>query len=280
MSNTATSGHAEPANTSPLKESSKADNQLVPLDALKGLDSAVVDGFLNLKPEARLAVIAEYSDRYGEAAGAWLRRAQTLWPEHRLGVSRVTLARLFAVLPGHMSEAGRLELAKSIWHVARAPSKAVLRVPSGYRNHAFLSALVRDHFLAVLPSALELPTSLRESVGWLDDPAMQAQHDVLNLLLLAERDQLLALADEQIEVLFARRVEGMEIRSSFRIAGHELLLKTDADATEPRLRQNDQVVEAIQARFDTRAPRSALTGGLIGALLALFAVVLILWSGK
>lgn len=251
--------------------------KLVPLDALRGLDSAVVQGFLALTPDVRNAVIDEYTARYGDAAGAWLRRASTLWPEHRLGVSRMTLARLFAVLPGHMSQTERLDLAKSIWHVARAPTQAILRVPAGFRNHGFLSTLVREHFLSVLPSALEMPQELKQSVPWLNDPAMTAQHDVLNLLLIAERDQLLLLADEQIEVLFARRLDGLEIRSTLTIAGHKLVLRTDSDIEEPALRLRHQSVNELRTSFDTRASRSALMGGLIGGVVATAVTVLIFW---
>lgn len=256
---------------------SDAAEKLVPLDALRGLDSAVVQGFLDLPAQPKQAVIDEYTTRYGEAAGAWLGRASTLWPEQRLGVSRVTLARLFAVLPGHMSQSERLDLAKSIWHVARAPTQAVLRVPAGFRNHGFLSTLVREHFLSVLPSALEMPQELKQSVPWLSDPAMTAQHDVLNLLLIAERDQLLLLADEQIEVLFARRLDGLEIRSTLTIAGHKLVLRTDADIDEPTLRLRHQSSNELRASFDTRASRSALIGGLIGCVVATAVTALIFW---
>lgn len=255
--------------------------ELLPLDALRGLDSAVVEGFLELADETREQVMVDYTVRHGEAAGTWLRRAAQLWPMHRLGVSRVILARLFAVLPEHMSQPERLELAKSIWHTARAPTRAVLRVPTGYRNHTRLTELVRTHFMAVLPSAMELPEALRSRVAWLNDPALQAQHDVLNLLLLAERDQLLLLADEQIEVLFARRMEGIEIRSTLRIAGHELLLRTDVEAQEPALRIHEQRLSRSVREFDTRAPQSALTGALIGVVIALVLMALIfLLSGE
>jgi len=252
-------------------------SDLLPLDALRGLDSAVIEGFLNLDNATRETIVRVYTTRHGEAAGAWLRRAAQLWPMHRLGVSRVTLARLFAVLPEHMTQGERLELAKSIWHTARAPTRAVLQVPSGYRNHTRLSELVRSHFLSVLPSVLELPEALRTRVAWLNDPALQAQHDVLNLLLLAERDQLLLLADEQIEVLFARRMEGLEIRSTLTIAGHELLLRTEPDSPEPdlRVRENRQIHTVRE--FDTRGSESAIIGGVIGVVIALLFTALVFW---
>ncbi len=251
--------------------------ELLPLDALRGLDSAVVEGFLNLADGTREAVIVEYAVRHGEAAGTWLRRAAQLWPMHRLGVSRVTLARLFAVLPEHMSQGERLELAKSIWHTARAPTRAVLRVPAGYRNHLRLSELVREHFLAVLPSVMELPEALNTRVAWLNDPALKAQHDVLNLLLLAERDQLLLLADEQVEVLFARRMEGLEIRSTLTIAGHELVLRTDPNAPEPELRVQEQAQVLNVRQIDARGPKSAITGAAIGVVIALVFTLFIFW---
>lgn len=249
--------------------------ELLPLDALRGLDSAVVEGFLNLSADRREAVIKAYTARHGEAAGTWLRRAAQLWPMHRLGVSRVTLARLFAVLPEHMTQGERLELAKSIWHTARAPTRAVLRVPAGYRNHLRLSELVRSHFLAVLPSVMELPEALNTRVAWLNDPALKAQHDVLNLLLLAERDQLLLLADEQVEVLFARRMEGLEIRSTLTIAGHELLLRTDPNAPEPGLRVQEKAQVINVRQFDARGSQSAFTGAAVGGVIALLIALLV-----
>jgi len=255
-----------------------SDAELLPLDALSGLESAVIEGFLSLPDDTRLAVIEAYTYRHGDAAGSWMRRAAQLWPMQRLGVSRVILARLFAILPEHMNQAERLELAKSIWHTARAPTRAVLRVPSGYRNHMRLSELVRTHFVAVLPSALELPEALRTRVDWLNDPSLQAQHTVLNLLLLAERDQLLLVADEQIEVLFARRMEGLEIRSTLTIAGHQLLLRTDPNALEPELRVPEQILPRKIREIDTRASKSALTGAVIGVTFALIAVALFFWS--
>ena len=262
----------------PLNEQELSENaNLLPLDALQGLDSAIVSGFLSLRETTRSTLIGEYSARHGEAAGAWLRHAATLWPSARLGVSRVTLARLFALLPDYMSQQERLELAKSIWHTARAPTKAVLNVPPGYRNHALLSELVREHFLAVLPSVLELPQALQQRVAWLNDPALKAQHDVLNLLLLAERDQLLLLADEQIEVLFARRLDGMEIRSTFNIAGHSLLLKTSATVLEPEILKRRGPASRSQTTGYSKASRSAIVGGLIGTFVALFIVGLIVF---
>ena len=259
-----------------MNDQERSENaSLLPLDALRGLDSAIVSGFLNLRETTRRTLIGEYSARHGEAAGAWLRHAATLWPSARLGVSRVTLARLFALLPEYMSQQERLELAKSIWHTARAPTNAVLNVPPGYRNHALLSELVREHFIAVLPSVLELPEALQQRVAWLNDPALKAQQDVLNLLLLAERDQLLLLADEQIEVLFARRLEGMEIRSTFNIAGHSLLLKTSASVQDPEIFKRHLPQSRSQIGSHSLASRSAIVGGLIGTFVALFVVGLI-----
>ncbi len=253
------------------------EGDLVPLEVLQGLDSAVVDGFLGLAPATRQALITEYASCHGEAAGAWLSRAALLWPQKRLGVSRVTLARLFALLPQYMSQSERLELAKSIWHVARAPSSAVLRVPANFRNHRVLSEMVREHFMSVLPSALELPAPLQLSIPWLHDPAMQAQHDVLNLLLLAERDQLLLIADEQIAVLFARPVEGLEIRSSITIAGHELVLRTDAAVQVPVLWLRTDELPRAKTALDLRGSQSALKGAVIGTAIALLLAALVLW---
>lgn len=262
----------------PLNDQAQSENlNLLPLDALRGLDSAIVSGFLNLGETTRSTLISEYAARHGGAAGAWLGHAATLWPSARLGVSRVTLARLFALLPEYMSQQERLELAKSIWHTARAPTKAVLNVPPGYRNHALLSELVREHFLAVLPSVLELPEALQQRVAWLNDPALKAQQDVLNLLLLAERDQLLLLADEQIEVLFARRLDGMEIRSTFNIAGHSLLLKTSTSVDEPEILKQRLSASRPQTTGQSMASRSAIVGGLIGTLVALIIVGLIVF---
>ena len=253
------------------------DEQLAPLDALCGLDSAVVQTFLRLSPAAREALIQDYAQRHGAAAATWLSRAAQLWPMQRLGVSRVTIARLIVVLPEYMDQSGRLQLAESIWHVARAPSSATLRVPPGFRNHAILRTLVHEHFMSVLPSVVDLPEVLQASVPWLTDPALQAQHQVLNLLLLAERDQLLALADEQIEVLFARRLDGMEIRSNFSIAGHELLLRTDAAADSPRLERLSLEPKPAGRRFDDGASKSALTGAAIGSVIALLILVVLTW---
>lgn len=253
---------------------------VLPLDALRGLDSAVIRGFLALDRQGRERVINAYSAAHGDAAGAWLRRAAILWSQQRLGVSRVVLARLFALLPEQMDQPQRLDLAQSIWHVAHAPTKAVLRVPMEFRNHAVLSDLVHQHFMSVLPSALERPQALQLSVPWLQDPAMQAQHSVLNLLLLAERDQLLQLADEQIEVLFARRLDGLEIRSTLSIAGHQLLLRTDAGAQEPSLSLTEQGIAAVRPVVDDRAPRSALLGAGIGGGVALLGWFLYAWLSR
>lgn len=249
----------------------------MPLDALQGLDSAIIQSFLALTPERRTIVVAAYSARHGQAAGTWLQRAAPLWSQRRLGVSRVVLARLFALLPQQMDQPERLELAKSIWHVARSPTQAVLSVPPGFRNHALLTTLVHEHFMSVLPTAMELPEALQQSQPWLQDPAMQAQHDVLNLLLLAERDQLLQLADEQIEVLFARRLEGMEIRSTLNIVGHQLLIRTSGTAPEPSLRLRREIRPTVQAALDVGAPRSALLGAGIGTGLAVLGWCLYLW---
>jgi len=247
--------------------------ELLPLDALRGLDSAIIRAFLSLDKTRREGLLAAYTARHGEAAGVWLSRAALLWSRvptgKGMGVSRITLARLFALLPERLNQAERLQLAESIWHTARAPTRAVLRVPPGYRNHAVLVALVQDHFHAVLPSVMELPAALRGDVPWLDDPAMQAQHQVLNLLLLAERDQLLTLADKQVEVLFARRLEGMEIRSQFRIAGHELLLRTDPQAQEPALRIRQEAVSLAARAPASNAPQIAFWGAMIGGGLAI-----------
>ncbi len=250
------------------------EEQLVPLDALSGLDSAVVQAFLQLTPAVRNALIQGYSQRHGEAAATWLTRAAQLWPRQRLGVSRVTIARLFALLPEYMDQPGRLQLAESIWHVALAPSLATLRVPAGFRNHSILRRLVHEHFMAVLPSAVELPDALRTSTSWLSDPALQAQHQVLNLLLIAERDQLLALVDEQIEVLFARRLDGMEIRSQFSIAGHALLLRTDVNADSPRLERRTVERQPSGRGFNDGAPKVALLGAAIGGAIALLALLI------
>jgi len=256
-------------------QTEQAGAELLPLDALRGLDSAVIKGFLDLADDTRDDVIEAYTARHGEAAGAWLRRAALLWPMQRLGVSRVTLARLFAVLPEFMHQGERLELAKSIWHTARAPTRAVLRVPAGYRNHQRLSELVRAHFLAVLPTVMELPEALNTRVAWLNDPALKAQHDILNLLLLAERDQLLLLADEQVEVLFARRMEGLTIRSTLTIAGHELLLRTESNAPEPELQVHENTKLPSVRQFDTRGSQSAFTGAIVGAFVALLVALLV-----
>lgn len=258
----------------PLIEEQLTD-ELLPLDALTGLESAVVQSFLNLSAQDRTALINDYSHRHGTAAATWLTHAAQLWPTQRLGVSRVTIARLFALLPEHMEQAQRLQLAESIWHVARAPSTATLRVPAGYRNHPVLRELVHNHFMAVLPSVVELPDALRASLPWLADPALQAQHQVLNLLLLAERDQLLMLVDEQIAVLFARRMEGLEIRSRVSIAGHDLLIRTDTAIEEPQLIKRRRESAAARTRFNDRAPKSALIGAAIGIALALVAGALI-----
>jgi len=249
--------------------------ELLPLNALTGLDTAVIKAFLQLAPKARVALVNDYEARHGQAAAAWLARASVLWGRQRLGVSRVIIARLFALLPEYMEQAERLQLAESVWHVARAPTSATLRVPAGYRNHPVLRELVHEHFMTVLPSIVELPEVMRDSVPWLNDPALRAQHQVLNLLLLAERDQLLGVVDEQIEVLFARRIEGLGIRSNFSIGGHELLLRTDPLLETPQL-----VSHALQdiktgRRFNEQAPKSALYGALIGLAFAVILAVLI-----
>lgn len=252
-----------------------SNEELVPLDALSGLESAVVRAFLELEPAARESLIQDYRRRYGEAAALWLSRAAELWPVARLGVSRITLARLFAALPDHMDQAKRLQLAESIWHVARAPSQATLRVPPGFRNHGLLRKLVHEHFLGVLPSVVELPEVLQLSVPWLNDPALRAQHQVLNLLLVAERDSLLAMVDEQIEVLFARRLDGLEVRSNFSIAGHQLLLRTDERTDMPQLEHFKTTEERPGRSFNDRAPKIALLGAAIGGVLALLALAII-----
>lgn len=252
-----------------------SSDELLPLDALTGLDTAVIQAFLQLQPQARVALVGDYEERHGQAAATWLARATVLWSQQRLGVSRVVIARLFALLPEHMEQDERLRLAESIWHVARAPTSATLRVPAGYRNHPVLRALVHEHFMTVLPSVVELPEVLQSSIPWLNDPALHAQHQVLNLLLLAERDQLLGVVDEQIEVLFARRMEGMEIRSNFSIGGHALLLRTDSMLEEPQL--VSQTLQTVKAgrRFNDSAPKSALYGAIIGVVFAVLVVALI-----
>ncbi len=249
--------------------------ELLPLDALTGLDTAVIKAFLQLDPKARVALVNDYEERHGQAAATWLARASVLWARQRLGVSRVVIARLFALLPEHMEQAERLQLAESVWHVARAPTSATLRVPAGYRNHPVLRELVHEHFLRVLPSIVELPEVMQKSVPWLNDPALRAQHQVLNLLLLAERDQLLGLVDEQIEVMFARRMEDMEIRSNFSIGGHELLLRTDTLLEQPQLVSHALQDVKAGRRFNDRAPKSALYGALIGLVFAALLVILI-----
>ena len=242
----------------------------VSLDALTGLDSAIISGFLALSGARRDDCVAAYAARYGDAAGRWLQRAGPLWASQRLGVSRVTLARLFGLLPEFMSEPEQLDFARSIWRSATPPTQARLRVPCGYRNVAELNNLVVQHFHSVLPVGAELPEALRSDRSWLRGPAIAAQLEVLNTLMMAERDRLLTLIESQLQVLFARPRHDVHIRTELAIADHRLLLATEEGIARPRLILAGPAPKKTTP-IDSRAPSSALVGASIGGGIALLA---------
>ena len=234
---------------------------------IDGMEQDVLHSFATLSPAARRRLFDHYEARFGRPARLYAERAATFWLSRRARMSRELTGRLFELTPAFLAPAARIELAGRLWRRKRGASDALLRVPPQASAEDIIAA-VHAHYAQCL-QPWQLSQALRERFPWLAQSDVEAQQKVLNMLLRAEGERLLAAADAQIRLLFADDARASrQVRQRLDVAGHKLELTSDVHADGLRVEPRRQPAHQ-RARADSLVATVALcfaAGAGIGLL--------------
>lgn len=170
--------------------------------------------FLALEDEALDALLEDYSDMYGDAAGKYARNTFPKWKTGATTLSGQTMQRLVQLVPPYLSPEQRFTLLQKVLKCNK-PSKPyksirinVKEPTEGFAElYLALASLQHDDVLA------HVPERVMQAASWLYDDDITAARAMLSEAEGRENDIVLASATREVALL-RRTIESGQVKSA------------------------------------------------------------------
>lgn len=215
---------------------------------LGGTDKDVKEYFFSLSPKELQTIWDKYQANYGEEPRNYAEITLPKWRSGKVQMSGLVAGRLFSLLPPLMPISAKYALTKNLWEHMGPSSRKTLRIGLNGDITQVVEA-VRAHIEEVVIN-YKIPDGLENRFNWLSEQDVHVKQDLLNNLLVAEKNLVVEGAQNQLPTMLAHMgsLSGEQthrLAQVLKLGKHELEILIDKNSIGVTLEEPPVMIQSL-----------------------------------